>query len=363
MRYGVRLLLLWVLVLASFAARGEVESDDGMRTWTSVGGARLEAAFIEVKEGGEVVLERAGGRQLSIRLDQLVEADRAYVADRVAEVEAEVEAGGGAPGDDKANPLLPVRGGWLPVFASGPYAGHFAVYDSPLYQFIVTSVGGGVMRMKDSEGRFVGPPLPVRPWRSHYFAPDTRPGRTNEMKSFAREVKSLTGPALQPVMNPSVLEITGLYNDGVAFTQRYEFAREAVRRTFSIRDPPRVQYATRGGECGMGRYVATDQITGQTLLEDQKKFFAGWSMTLRPAAKSGRPKVLTFWESLPKRVGQFETAEIRGPWGERTVSLTFRGAPARITVYTGRSLWEGYNMGFSWLWDDVRRVGMDLTVR
>jgi hypothetical protein len=67
-----------VLSLMAFFCVSGVLAAEEMRTWTSVKGSRLEAAFVE-QRGTAVVLRCKDGQEVTPQLADLCEADRAYV--------------------------------------------------------------------------------------------------------------------------------------------------------------------------------------------------------------------------------------------------------------------------------------------
>ncbi len=98
------LISIWLtLAVAVVAAEPE------LRTWTSQSGAKVEAKLIEQK-GDDVVLEKADGKQLAIRLDKLSEQDQEYVRSLAKPAEP-APAGGvpieGAPPAPPAEPAAP----------------------------------------------------------------------------------------------------------------------------------------------------------------------------------------------------------------------------------------------------------------
>lgn len=77
-RYGYMGCLLVFLTVVTFGAA----EGDASRTWTSTVGTTLEAELVEAK-GERVVLRGADGAERTVRLAQLSEADRRYVAEFV----------------------------------------------------------------------------------------------------------------------------------------------------------------------------------------------------------------------------------------------------------------------------------------
>ncbi len=70
--------LLHVL-LAGIAMLGSARGEEGFRTWTSSAGTSLEARVVSV-EGDRVTLEKQGGGSLTVKLAQLSQDDRSFLA-------------------------------------------------------------------------------------------------------------------------------------------------------------------------------------------------------------------------------------------------------------------------------------------
>ena len=71
--------LLLLFTLTAIALYGNVENAAEWRTWTSTVGTTLEAKLLKVQHDS-VILERRNGRQLTVKLSQLVEQDRIFIA-------------------------------------------------------------------------------------------------------------------------------------------------------------------------------------------------------------------------------------------------------------------------------------------
>lgn len=338
-------LCLWMLLLGSKGMAAEIS------TWTSSSGAQVEARFVGIDGDSLVVLEQEDGKQLSIPLHLLSEADQARVQDLIPEEEASEE-------EDFSTKA---RNPWLPVFESGPYTGNFVVYDSPLYLFLMDGAGASIFYLKDNAGELVGPSIPMRGFRIHYVAPNE--SKEGKISSFSRPVEKLTGPAVHPMMNPTTFVLNGLFQDQVVFKKTYTFTKTSVAIDFEITDPRDIQYPSRGGETGF-KFPASADIANDVEQVERKKILDGWDLSLYPASgsKSSRPVVIPYWEAVQHRPQDIERAVMKGPWGERKLTVTFRGQPGRAGLYQGKSLWEGFSMGFSWHWAKVKKVGLTVSV-
>jgi hypothetical protein len=339
--------ICWFCAGATFAAE--------FSTWTSVSGAQVEAKWVGVEEGNLVVLETENGDQLSIPLHALSEADQAKAMEL-----AGAENGGEEEGD--ASDYVPkAKNPWLPVFESGPYTDSFAVYDSPYYLFVMNGEGQSYILPKDENKQVRDTGIFMRGLSVRFKKPD--PKRKNRMLTQRRPVQEVFENP-QPMMNPSSIELTGLFSNNVSFTKSYAFTPTSITVDYDITDPKDITYPTFQGASGF-RLPPSADIADDVPQTEREKMLDGWSLTLYPmrrsASGSSKPTVLQYWEAVHKQEGNVERAVIKGPWGARQVTIEYRGAPGRAGLYIGRSLWEGYNMGFNWQWDRVKNVGMTVT--
>lgn len=334
----------WVLMSAIIAG-----AEKELTRWTSVQGATVEARFVRVEGKDLVVLETDDGKQLAIALGDLTVEDRA----RVQGLEEGLDEGAFAP--------TRLRNAWLPMFESGPYMRNFAVVDHPLYLFVMDGAGASTFYLKDDQGELVGPPIPMRGLRVHYVGPHpTESGRTT---SHSRPVDKLTGPPLKPLLNPKSFVLTGLFQDDVAFKCAYVFTPDSVTVDFEVTDPPGITYPTRGGETGF-KFAQSAEISHDTLQDERKRILDGWSLTLIQEGRGAdRRMIIPFWEAVHQRPQGIVEAISTGPWGPRSISVQFRGLPGRAGIYEGRSLWEGYSMGFSWHYEKIKKTGLTITIK
>lgn len=68
-----------LITLCSFPIYGNTEGEPELRTWTSTVGTTMEAQLIKI-QSDSVILKNSNGRQMTVKLSQLVKKDRDYVA-------------------------------------------------------------------------------------------------------------------------------------------------------------------------------------------------------------------------------------------------------------------------------------------
>lgn len=322
-----------VLVSVMMTARAD------MTAWTSVSGAQLEARLVRV-EGDLVILQPVEGPEMDIRLDFLIESDQARV--RLVAPPADPEADND---EDSKN--------WLPVWGVDPYPDAFAVYQDPLFDFVILGNGAGRLFIKDDAGNIIRPAI----WVGGFGLDHGKPGAN---RRFGRPVVGVDTPNLRPVRNPQKLILAGTAQDEVTFERTYTYERGSIKAEFRFDDPRNIEFRS-SAIAGVRFHRAVPQEMKPDS-EEAEALFSQWTTTVHHAA--GRT-AFNYWQSMQRFPPKITRIVATGPWGSREVTVTYLGVEAAGRVYAGMPLWNGY--GFiartGGPRPSDRRIGLQISVK
>jgi hypothetical protein len=231
---------------------------------------------------------------------------------------------------DKDEDVDENSGRWLPVWGVDPYPDAFAVYQDPLFDFVILGKGGGRLFLKDDAGNVVRPPIWVGGFGLDYSKPKT-------VKRFGRSVIRTDPPNLRPVRNPATLTISGVAEDDVKFERTYTYTRGSIRAEFRFDDPRNIEFRSTGiAGVRFNRMVPQGM---QADSEEAKALFTQWTTTVHHAG--GRTS-FNYWQSVQRFPVKIDKIVVAGPWGSREVTIQYSGAQATGTIYRGMPLWRGF---------------------
>ncbi len=286
-------------------------------TWTSTAGTQLEAKFAGI-EGEEVLLEREGGDVLRVRMEQLQSADRErarrLTAERLEAARAE-------------NPNL-----WLPVLGQAPHPNAFAVFEDPAFDFVILGDGQGVLLIKDSDGNILRPGIRLGQFGVIYRQPGKR-------GMITRRVMEVTEGGDAPVRNPQNLVLKGMLEDEVRFERRYRFQPGGIEIDFELNDPRNLRFPSHVNI--PIQFARTGPLDNDPDLEPRLAELSSWTMTVHHERRETVYNYRNSFEGFPRNIDRMV---IRGPWGERELTLSFPSLSPSLQRYPLSPLHRGFGL-------------------
>lgn len=188
------------------------------RTWTSLTGHKITAAFVAI-EGENIVLKYEDGQERKIRLPMLIEADQALAKELDKLPKGDAQTKGSASNR-------------LPIFISGKAKGNHAIYSHD--NFIAKITASGAIEIQCLEdGSPVGKPL-LFSFRHDYYKGDKRyTRRLTEFHKFPL-----------PSLSPTLLEYEAALEEDVTTGVNVAFIDNTIQVWGWVIDPPQIKEST-----------------------------------------------------------------------------------------------------------------------
>lgn len=316
----ILLLSLQTVIISTATLSAEAEKEAQPRTWTSITGASIEAAFVS-EGGGRVILRKEDGTEMTILLHRLSQADRDWIAETRSASEPQAE-------EEGASPSL------LPVFTSGPWRNYNAVYQHAHFDALLRKDAVLFVHLKEKGERF-GQPITLR-MNPYYVAERPRRGQVG------RPIETISNPP-QPTTSPKQIVINGMLKDSVEFELVYDFSGNTISAWGWCRDPRDIELPTTYRL--WLQFPKTHDIPDLMPLSEQEELLAGHSVKVYPY--EGRVTEYPYFGTA-RMTGIVRETITQGPvYRSRVIKVRGpdpRRAPVRPWIYAGYSPWQGYAM-------------------
>jgi hypothetical protein len=292
-----------------------------MRTWTSSGGATIEASFVRW-ERGSVVLKKAGGGAVKIRPSDLSNVDQAWIKKNAPPPARDA-------GPTVVSNVVPNK---LPYMGSGKWKGQHSVYEH--HTFDATLDQDGKLHVYPKvDGERVRPPI----WfiaTCHYH--DLEKG-----KYVDREIVSFLSPPA-PALNAREIALKRLHEDDVRTQINIEFRDNAVLFGGHCKDPKNVKYPTR---YDIRLHVPQVLRAVEKMKKmERRQFLSNYVLEIHRV--EGAKDHYVFWKGISELGGLAKDARVIGPlYGERSIRVrakSARKAPLRPWAYQSHAPWQGF---------------------
>ncbi len=204
------------------------------------------------------------------------------------------------------------------------------------------------VQLRDGE-KDIGTPLTLNCLGVAYTVPLPAPGHTYGRSMI--EVENIG----EPLEQPSKVVIKGKLEDNVAFFRQYEFQGNQIQACGGFRDPPRITYASYGRLAFS--IPQTFDISPKTEQPEREQILKGCVLKTKELI-ARRTKHFEYpYDDILHFSGQVEEAEIKGPWGPRSVKLTsrnFRNMAYGGWIYPDFCPWQGYYFAVALPTDDLK---------
>ncbi len=316
------LTLVMLLVLATTVCNAANQTTK-LRTWTSASGKSVEAEYVGL-EHGKVKLRTADGTLVAISARSLSDGDQAWIK--------EEEARRNAP----AGIRRPEKPHELPVFQEGKWKDYHSVYTARNFDACMT-IRGSVQIYPKENGTRVGKPMSL--YVDCYYRDDDR------VYFAVPRTAYLDCP--DPVEQPKTVTLAGVLHRDVPFDVTYEFSEEGIKAYGGCQDTREIKHPT------MYRLRVkvppSHKFEDFATAEERNEALEDWWVVTSPV--EGKRRTFGYAESLTSMGGKNKQVTIDAPvYGRRKICFkTGNAEDANLapSVYSGKSLWQGYSVSYT----------------